>query len=137
MAAPLYHIRVPKALLHAAFIMGYVRHSIYSVLGFFKELAGVVWPCHAAMSSPVLLVAQDDQRRALRLEMFGVIQEELGDDLKNDDAVCAVCLSEFAMDDKVLLLTNCCHVYHETCLMKWLDVQQKSCPLCRSPLTTD
>lgn len=137
--APLYHIRLPKPLLHAAFLAGYVRHSIYRVLGFLKELAEVVgWSDNGATSVPVVMVGED-QRRALRLEMFGVIREEMGDELINDDAVCAVCLSEFAMDDKVLLLTNCCHIYHEICLMKWLDhvQQQESCPLCRSPLMTD
>jgi hypothetical protein len=34
-----------------------------------------------------------------RLEIFGVIQEELGAKLKNDDVVYAICLSEYEMDD--------------------------------------
>nr|ABK25306.1 unknown [Picea sitchensis] len=113
--------------------MGYVKQSIHRVFGFLEEPAEVVWADNDTMSSPV----DEEQRRVLRLETFGVIQEDLGDELKSNDGVCAVCLSEFAMDEKVLLLTKCCHVYHETCLTKWLDVQQKSCPLCRSPLITD
>jgi len=136
MAAPLYHIRVPKLLLHAAFLMGYVKHSIDRVLGIFGESAEVVWADRETMSSTALMV-DEDQRRVLRLETFGVIQEDLGDELKSNDGVCAICLSEFEMNEKVLLLNNCCHVYHEGCLTKWLDVQQKSCPLCRSPLITD
>lgn len=135
MGTPLHYITLPKFLLHAAFLIGYVGRSIYRVLGIFKETVEVVWPDEDAMSSPHFM-AEEDQNQVLRLETFGVIQKELGDELKNDDAICAVCLNEFAIDEKVLLLINCCHVYHEICLRKWLDVQQKSCPLCRSPLTT-
>lgn len=42
---------------------------------------------------------------------------------------CSVCLAEFKQDDK-LVITNCNHLFHETCLSQSLQVKS-SCPLCR------
>ncbi|KAF3772665.1 RING-H2 finger protein [Nymphaea thermarum] len=46
---------------------------------------------------------------------------------------CAVCLNEFRGKDKVRELRNCCHIFHKKCLDRWLDLDQKTCPLCRTP----
>ncbi|OUZ99567.1 zinc finger protein [Macleaya cordata] len=48
---------------------------------------------------------------------------------------CAVCLNELRDKDKVRELRNCCHVFHRSCINRWLDHNdQKTCPLCRTPL---
>ncbi|KAJ0974447.1 hypothetical protein J5N97_016412 [Dioscorea zingiberensis] len=47
---------------------------------------------------------------------------------------CAVCLSEFEGQAEVRRLSNCRHVFHRYCLDRWMDHDQRTCPLCRSPL---
>lgn len=55
---------------------------------------------------------------------------------------CAVCLGELKSSDLVRDLRNCCHVFHQDCLDKWVghhsscDDNHRNCPLCRTPLLT-
>ncbi|KAK0571750.1 hypothetical protein LWI29_020939 [Acer saccharum] len=61
---------------------------------------------------------------------------------------CAVCLGDLEGSDMVRDLRNCCHVFHQDCLDKWVDHHKncgdddddnnnhKNCPLCRTPLLT-
>ncbi|CAL0307864.1 unnamed protein product [Lupinus luteus] len=51
---------------------------------------------------------------------------------------CAICLEEFCNGEelKLLVRTECLHVFHEDCMIKWLQRsnnvnQSYSCPLCR------
>ncbi|THG23934.1 RING-H2 finger protein ATL29-like [Camellia sinensis] len=46
---------------------------------------------------------------------------------------CAICLSEFADDDILRLLTACCHVFHQECIDLWL-ASHNTCPVCRRNL---
>ncbi|CAA3024731.1 RING-H2 finger ATL51-like [Olea europaea subsp. europaea] len=50
---------------------------------------------------------------------------------ESKDDVCAVCLSEFKEGDGVRLLPECTHIFHVTCIDKWLD-SHHNCPLCRA-----
>ncbi|KAL6012278.1 hypothetical protein ACLOJK_002756 [Asimina triloba] len=49
---------------------------------------------------------------------------------------CAVCLTEFHTDDKLRLLTKCCHAFHLDCIDTWL-MSHSTCPLCRGSLLPD
>lgn len=57
----------------------------------------------------------------------GVVQEGSSMD-------CSVCLCEFERGQQVQITPNCCHVFHSECIHKWLDQDQKTCPLCRTSL---
>ncbi|XP_026657942.1 RING-H2 finger protein ATL46 [Phoenix dactylifera] len=46
---------------------------------------------------------------------------------------CAVCLCEFADDDKLRLLPICGHAFHINCIDTWL-LSNSTCPLCRGAL---
>ncbi|OAY64647.1 RING-H2 finger protein ATL47-like [Ananas comosus] len=46
---------------------------------------------------------------------------------------CAVCLCEFALEDKLRLLPVCGHAFHLSCIDTWL-LSNSTCPLCRQPL---
>ncbi|XP_038984042.1 RING-H2 finger protein ATL46-like [Phoenix dactylifera] len=46
---------------------------------------------------------------------------------------CAVCLSEFAANDKLRLLPFCGHAFHIICIDTWL-LSNSTCPLCRGAL---
>ncbi|KAG8477443.1 hypothetical protein CXB51_030870 [Gossypium anomalum] len=50
---------------------------------------------------------------------------------------CAVCLYEFEGGEEIRWLRNCRHVFHRACLDRWMDHDQKTCPLCRTPFVPD
>lgn len=45
---------------------------------------------------------------------------------------CTVCLYEFEAREEVRELKNCKHVFHRGCLDRWMDCDQRTCPLCRT-----
>lgn len=47
---------------------------------------------------------------------------------------CAVCLREFEAEDELRLPANCRHVFHRSCLDRWVGYEQRTCPLCRAAL---
>ncbi|WVZ82224.1 hypothetical protein U9M48_029510 [Paspalum notatum var. saurae] len=49
---------------------------------------------------------------------------------------CAVCLCEFAADDKLRLLPTCGHAFHVPCIDAWL-LSHSTCPLCRGSILAD
>lgn len=51
----------------------------------------------------------------------------------HDDDECAVCLNGFEPDSKINNL-SCGHLFHNTCLERWVDYWNFTCPLCRNPL---
>ncbi|RYR05991.1 hypothetical protein Ahy_B06g085800 isoform C [Arachis hypogaea] len=62
-------------------------------------------------------------------------------DEQDDDVECAICLEKFDYGNKdssvEIVRTNCWHVFHDRCLLRWLrrcaNCQSPySCPLCRS-----
>lgn len=62
--------------------MGYVKLSITYIFGIFKGPMEVVWLDHDTVSRFVCMA-----RGVLQVETFGVMQEELGDVLKNHNVV--------------------------------------------------
>ncbi|XP_004511565.1 brassinosteroid-responsive RING protein 1 [Cicer arietinum] len=46
---------------------------------------------------------------------------------------CSVCLYDFKPEDEIRRLTNCRHIFHRTCLDRWMGYDHKTCPLCRTP----
>lgn len=59
-----------------------------------------------------------------------IIQIEEG--TKDSEAMtCSICLVELLGGSKAIQLPSpCLHVYHEDCILKWLDISS-TCPLCR------
>jgi len=45
---------------------------------------------------------------------------------------CPICNEEFAMEESVLRMP-CTHVFHQNCVMPWLELKQ-NCPICRFEL---
>ncbi|KAL6606780.1 hypothetical protein ACP70R_042433 [Stipagrostis hirtigluma subsp. patula] len=55
---------------------------------------------------------------------------------RKDPFDCAVCLCEFAMDDKLRLLPTCGHAFHVPCIDAWL-LSHSTCPLCRGSILAE
>ncbi|KAI3847006.1 hypothetical protein MKW92_019948 [Papaver armeniacum] len=49
-----------------------------------------------------------------------------------DQDCCAICLCEYEGQDEINLLPNCCHIFHERCLDRWMISNHTTCPLCRT-----
>lgn len=52
---------------------------------------------------------------------------------KFSSSECAICLSEFAAGDEILVLPQCSHTFHVACIETWLG-SHSSCPSCRQIL---
>ncbi|PWA56195.1 hypothetical protein CTI12_AA416780 [Artemisia annua] len=52
------------------------------------------------------------------------------DDLKAKDSVCCVCLGEFELNEELIQVPSCKHVFHKECIHHWLQ-SNSTCPLCR------
>ncbi|XP_073301880.1 RING-H2 finger protein ATL78-like [Primulina huaijiensis] len=50
--------------------------------------------------------------------------------LPGSDTECAICLSDFAVGERVRVLPVCNHGFHIRCIDKWLN-SHSSCPTCR------
>ena len=54
---------------------------------------------------------------------------------------CVVCMDVFIEGKIIRRLPTCHHIFHDKCLMKWLDgpTQQQSqkCPMCNAELTVE
>ena len=48
---------------------------------------------------------------------------------KSDEAMCSICLEEYALDTQVKVLP-CGHIFHPVCIDKWL-AGHGVCPLCK------
>jgi hypothetical protein len=60
----------------------------------------------------------------MKLRMEGV------EHLQNEEPVqCSICLSSVEAGEKKLTM-DCGHLFHPTCILKWLLIQEK-CPVCR------
>ena len=51
---------------------------------------------------------------------------------------CSICYNNYNTDDNIVLL-NCNHVYHKTCINNWINSINKTyrkytCPLCRNEI---
>lgn len=71
----------------------------------------------------------------VRFEELIAEEGEIGRRLVTDG--CAVCLYEIEPWEEVRRLSNCRHVFHRCCLDRWMQHDQRICPLCRTPLIPD
>lgn len=44
---------------------------------------------------------------------------------------CPICFESFALANRIKVLGECRHEYHEGCINKWLEEEQV-CPVCKS-----
>ncbi|KAM0888359.1 hypothetical protein ACQ4PT_028405 [Festuca glaucescens] len=147
---------LPKQLLHLLLLLGYVRRCLlwafHAVgLGDLLDLADdahhlALHDHSAASSSASALQPQPQHRRSEFRPVPAMVIEEVLPVVRFDEldssasscvVDCAVCLSGIGGRDEVRRLSNCRHVFHKGCLDRWMEHDQRTCPLCRAPLIPD
>ncbi|XP_019168700.1 PREDICTED: E3 ubiquitin-protein ligase RHA1B-like [Ipomoea nil] len=120
---------LPKMLVHVFTVLGFIRTCIcfiFSVVGLGDFLEPeMAFHNRVETGSELHSVSATLIRELLPVVKFS----ELADPPES----CAVCLYEFDRDDEIRRLTNCRHIFHRSCLDRWMDHDQKTCPLCRTP----
>nr|GMD10518.1 E3 ubiquitin-protein ligase RHA1B-like [Ipomoea batatas] len=120
---------LPKVLVHVFTVLGFIRTCIcliFSVVG----LGDFLEPEMAFQNRVETGSEPHSVSATLIRELLPVVKfSELADPPES----CAVCLYEFDRDDEIRRLTNCRHIFHRSCLDRWMDHDQKTCPLCRTP----
>lgn len=125
---------LPKILIHVLTFLGLIRKLISAVfrfvgLGDFLEPEFSTDPTRMESFSQFRSVSVLLIRELLPVVKFS--------ELVDPPESCAVCLYEFDGGDEIRQLSNCRHVFHRCCLDRWMDHDQKTCPLCRTPLIPD
>ncbi|KAK1261706.1 E3 ubiquitin-protein ligase RHA2A [Acorus gramineus] len=134
---------VPKFLIHLVFLLGFLRRFLS---WFFQSVGLGDLLTDSDYSTPDYqpnlhhhhhhLPEFQSVSSILIQEILPVVRfEELG--MNGGDESCAVCLYEFEGGEEVRRLTNCRHIFHKGCLDRWMDHDQRTCPLCRTPLIPD
>lgn len=77
---------------------------------------------------PSIVVRSKDMFQRL-LEEQTVELTGLGDE---EETTCSICMEDFSesRDDNIILLPDCYHLFHQSCIFEWFK-RQRSCPLCR------
>ncbi|KAJ6829845.1 putative RING-H2 zinc finger protein RHA1a [Iris pallida] len=137
----------PKLILQLVFLLGHVRRLIS--WAFDKAGLGDLvdsdrpWPSeeqqhlqqyssfHPDFQSVSSLLIEEILPVVLYRELAAAAAEA------EEEENCAVCLYELEAADEVRRLSNCRHVFHKGCLDRWMDHDQRTCPLCRTPLIPD
>ncbi|KAL5572908.1 hypothetical protein UlMin_022505 [Ulmus minor] len=129
----------PNLFLHTLSLLGFIRNIIFSLFHFlglsdFLE-TDVVWP-----QNPTQSPENPPVSALLIRELLPVIKyqdlETLAGGVEPPES-CAVCLYDFDREEEIRCLTNCKHIFHRACLDRWMDHDQKTCPLCRTPFVPD
>ncbi|XP_062226538.1 brassinosteroid-responsive RING protein 1-like [Phragmites australis] len=148
---------LPKQLLHLLLLLGYVRRfllwAFHAVgLGDLLDLGDDHQPLlqdHHARDPPQEAPQLLQHRRPEFRPVPAMVIEEVLPVVRFDELVaaspaacvvggdCAVCLGGIGGGDEVRRLSNCRHVFHRGCLDRWMEHDQRTCPLCRAPLIPD
>ncbi|KFK33011.1 hypothetical protein AALP_AA6G318700 [Arabis alpina] len=127
---------LPRIFLHLLSLLSLIRKLIYTIfqlmgLPDFLEsdpVSSSSWPEPPSISTAAVKLAGEIFRFSELNRPGSESEPESGSDC------CAVCLHEFENEDEILRLTNCQHIFHRSCLDRWMmGYNQMTCPLCRTP----
>ena len=62
------------------------------------------------------------------------------DKAKFQEKSCTICLVDFKINDKVIIIINCSHIFHENCIKQWVHAKILStvlCPNCNKPILAE
>ncbi|KAF5772452.1 putative transcription factor C2H2 family [Helianthus annuus] len=120
---------LPKLFLHLLTLLGLIRKLISSIFRF-VGLSDFLEPEFSSDPTRNEQVTHFHSISALLIrELLPVVKFS---ELVDPPESCAVCLYEFEAGDEIRQLINCRHIFHQCCLDRWMDHDQKTCPLCRT-----
>ncbi|CAK9134387.1 unnamed protein product [Ilex paraguariensis] len=125
---------LPKLFIYTLSLLGFIRTLILSLFRFLG-LPDFLEPDVFFQENPTQRPEAPPVSAVLIRELLPVFNFE---DLPRVGAgdppeSCAVCLYEFEHWEEIRWLTNCKHIFHRACLDRWMDHDQLTCPLCRTP----
>ena len=83
------------------------------------------------LMEPVRVTVSDDKMNVF-LTSFKYDTKAENTDIKiKDQDTCSICLSKYEKDEAVSYLNTCNHLFHTTCIDKWLRDFNHKCPVCR------
>nr|ACU23939.1 unknown [Glycine max] len=128
---------VPKMFLHALSFLAWLRSLVFALFRLLRisnlldtEPSPSDLPPPAPPREPTLSALLI--REFLPVAAFRDLASASGVD--PPPSGCAVCLSEFSEEEEIRCMANCKHIFHCACVDRWIDHDQKTCPLCRSTL---
>ncbi|XP_020219039.1 E3 ubiquitin-protein ligase RHA1B [Cajanus cajan] len=126
-------VLVPNLFLHALSLLACLRSLVFSLFRLLRlsDLldTDAAWPEPPPPPSPpraptlsALLI-----RDLLPVAPFADLADA------SPPPSCAVCFNEFRAEEEIRCMANCKHIFHRACVDRWIDHDQKTCPLCRTP----
>ncbi|CAL5442596.1 unnamed protein product [Camellia sinensis] len=124
---------IPKLILLILSLLDFIKKLLRFVyLRDFPE-PQIAWPPLPEFPPEPHSVSPDTIRELLPVLKFSDLVQVPVD----PPEICAVCLYEFAGDDDIRRLSNCRHIFHRSCLDRWIDHGHRTCPLCRTRFVND
>ena len=126
----------PNLFLQALSLLGFIRNLIFSLFNYLG-LSDFIETDTIWLDDPTRTPEQKPVSAMLIREFLPVIKVQdivagAGAGAGDTPESCAVCLYEFDGEDEIRWLRNCKHIFHRACLDRWMDHDQKTCPLCRT-----
>ncbi|KAL6981991.1 Homeobox protein B-H1 [Sarracenia purpurea var. burkii] len=129
---------LPNLFIHILSLLGFIRDlilSLFRLLGLSDFLEPDV--SFRVEDDPIRIPEAPGVSALLIRELLPVVKFEdvaFGDGGDGEPPEsCAVCLYEFEVGEEIRWLTNCKHIFHRSCVDRWMDHDQMTCPLCRTP----
>ena len=75
------------------------------------------------------IIKYKQNRINMNLVSIRIVPDPIEDDYP---LLCPICHD--IMDDNIIKLSNCIHMYHQSCIMDWIERKYPiiSCPICRN-----
>jgi len=131
---------LPKLLLYALSVLGFFRKLI-NTLFHYLGLPDFLEPNTSSSSTnniPPFRVPEFHNHSVFALLIREILPVVKFSELVDPSAdCCAVCLYDFKEVDEIRRLANCRHIFHKCCLDHWMEYDQITCPLCRTPVIPD
>ncbi|GAV79472.1 zf-RING_2 domain-containing protein [Cephalotus follicularis] len=129
---------LPKVFVHTLSLLGFIRCLICSLFDFLGLSDFLETDVVYSDNYPTRIPEYSSVSATLIREILPVIKfEELLSGGGDPPESCAVCLYEFEGGEEIRWLRNCKHIFHRACLDRWMDHDQTTCPLCRTPFVPD
>jgi RING-H2 zinc finger protein RHA1 len=125
-------VSVPNLFLYILSLLAFLRSIAITFLSLL-HLSDILDTDFSAVSSPESSYLHRPTLSAILIREFLPVVNF--SDIAGDSppAVgCVVCLNEFAGEEEIRCMANCRHIFHRTCVDRWIDLDQKTCPLCRT-----